>query len=159
MAVVKADPIRVSLKESVPSPPFVNSFKWNQNGSQHEVNRIPMPWEKDGGKVEYSGPFCSSLWPGKRLAVFGSGAVVLYLWTLLPSSGLYWEHLLNSTLLFSSVLSVFQLGWKRKQPGRQLHCWCGVFRGKLREIMGTTQLWWKSSASSRRTHYLTNGNY
>lgn len=60
---------------------------------------------------------------------------------------------------YSLLCSVFQLGWERKQPSRQLHCWCGVFRGKLREIMATTQLWWKSSASSLRTHYFTNGNY
>lgn len=60
-----------------------------------------------------------------------------------PSPGLCWEHFIECHIIILFSALCLPSGVEGKQWGRQLHCRYGIFRGTLREIMGTTQLWWK----------------
>lgn len=89
-----------------------------------------MPWRKDGGRVKCSRSFYFQLWPGK-------GQDDLWKWCCGPSplnptpQPRAWLRILiecHIVILFCALC--LPAGVEGEQSGRQLHCRCGVFRGK-----------------------------
>lgn len=89
-----------------------------------------MPWKKDGGRVEYSRSFYSQLWPGKEQDDIWKWCCGPSFLNPTPQPRAWLRILIEYQIVILFFALCLPAGLEGKQPGRQLHCWCGVFRGK-----------------------------